>query len=169
MVLLAFDESGDSASSLPAIVFFLFVGFVVFCFAWSNYRRRQSMRELASVRGLDWLSRGLPGNFPRTTLNSLFPGRIFGGLHSARNDVGVQDGADYLLAFDVSISRGKGSSSQTVIARRSLNLRPATNLPPGYLSLSAGGWRVVTPQPKVLTWPSLVQPAVIERLWDLLR
>ena len=162
--------SGDGGSNFGFVVV---CGFAVFGFvlyrSWVRRERRRALAELARERRFGPGPDRLPADFPVAILDDFFNNWILGpNWQGVQNVVGGEDGANSLLAFDVSVRRGRTAIRQTVVARRSFQFQVKQSVAAGYRYRVCGEWQAVTKREGWVPSDNLLWPVEIERLWRML-
>ena len=160
-------QSNDAVSMVPFLFIAIAAGAICWV-VWSQHQRSKLMRLVATDNHLESLSQGLPRDFPVDLLDQMFPGWFRPNWCRVRNVIGGDRGNDFLLAFDFSVGRGRNRYNLTMVARRSMSLQVRSNIPPEYTYHSSGPWKLVFPSRRLFFPSQLLEPAVIERIWELL-
>ena len=169
MLVATFYQYDESPSVLPFLLVCSVIGAILFLYLRHMRGRAAAMRKLAEREGFDFLGTALPAQFPRKLLDDLYAGWLIPRWEGPRNVVRGVDGDELMLAFDVTVHRGKSHYRRTVVALRSAKATPKTTVGERYLYRSTGDWQMVTPQSNILSIPRLITPRMIVKLWERLR
>lgn len=155
-------------------VFLALVACVIAGHLWVSHLRRKKLREYADQRNMTFqgpaMQMDLPKGFPFDSLNDLLNvGGWSSSLRNVRNVVSGWESTDRLLAFDVDVGRNRSTYKRTVVARRSTKFHLLSSVPPGYVYVSTGEWQLAAREEAFFSSTTLLEPAVIERLWELMR
>ena len=164
-----FDQVSYAPSPLPYIAAVAIAGVGATLYLKLRPGRSDALRLLAAKRGLKWLGTTLPSEFPRKLLDELYSGWVMPRWTSPRNVMGGDVGTDYLLAFDITVAKGESTYTRTIVARRAAEAKPRANLAKGYVYRCVGNWHLATPERSVMVVDRLIEPGVIEKLWNQLR
>ena len=169
MLVATFYQYDDSPSPLPVILLFAVIGGIFYLYVRHVRGRADAMRKLAGKDGFAFLGNTLPSEFPRKLLDDLYAGWLIPRWEGPRNMVRGFNGNDILLAFDITVHRGKSHYRRTIVALRSTTATPKTGIGDDYVYRSGSDWQIVTPKSSVLSIPRLIAPRTIEKLWERLR
>ena len=169
MLLAAVYQYDDSPSVLPYLIVCAVIGAIFLLYVRHTRGRSDAMRKLADRHGLQYLAMTLPAEFPRKLLDDLYAGWLIPRWEAPQNVIGGAQGDDILVAFDITVHRGKSHYRRTVVARRSPNHSPKESFGKRYLYRMMGDWQLVTLQSSVLSISRLIEPGTIEKLWEQLR
>ena len=162
-------QYSDSPSILPVVAIAAAAGGLLFLYFRRQRNRTKAMQKLADKRGLTWLYNTLPREFPRKLLDDQYTGWLIPRWSNPHNVIGGEQGPDYLIAFDITVLKGKGSYQRTIVARRSATATPKPTFEKGYIHRTFGDWQMATRDSTQLTLPRIIEPYTINKLWELLR
>ena len=156
-------------SPWPYVLIALIAGAGTLLYLKYRPSRQDELRALAAKRDLKWLGNTLPTEFPRKLLDELYIGWVMPRWSAPHNVIGGEEGTDYLLAFDVTVAKGEGSYQRTIVARRSATAAAKAAFTKGYWYRNERDWHLATLESSISIVPRLIEPAMIDKLWEQLR